>query len=294
MKLKIILFLSLIASVCSAGTCVYTVTVTTIPSEAIVIEPQKAYAEIRTDESGLESRVEISSNTFAKKVYIKISSEPVNVAPSIIGTANDSEDANLEYSIIELNAYDFFNNKLSSDSFQKPVSISMAYPDADNDGIVDNFWPEVQETTLRVRVLNEVTARWEVVSGTQTVETDVNKVSARLEHFSVYCLVGQTMSAPQDLSKVIVFPNPCKPGSGGKFDSEYITFKYLTEGAKIRIFTIAAELVATFNESEGPSDYIYEWYLENCDNEKVAPGVYIYLITNNKGQKKTGRMGIVR
>lgn len=294
MKLKFVLFLSLITSICFADTFEYKVTVVTIPSDAIVIETQKAYTEIRTDESGLESRIKISSDTFTKKVYIKISSAPVNVASSVIDLANEREEANLKYSIIELNAYDFYGNKLSSDSFQKSVSISLSYLDTDNDGIIDDIWPEVQETTLKIWVLNEGTARWEVVSGTQTVETNNNKVSAWLEHFSVYCLIGQTMSALQDLSKVIVFPNPCKPGSGGKFDSEYITFKYLTEGAKIKIFTIAAELVTTFNESEGPSKYLYKWYLENYDNEKVAPGVYIYLITDNNGQKKTGRIGIVR
>ncbi|MEW6007718.1 MAG: hypothetical protein AB1595_06170 [bacterium] len=37
-----------------------------------------------------------------------------------------------------------------------------------------------------------------------------------------------------------------------------------------------------------------EWNLKNKEGNPVASGVYIYLITNNKGDKAIGKLGIVK
>ena len=101
-----------------------------------------------------------------------------------------------------------------------------------------------------------------------------------------------------DLDNVKVYPNPYKPGSGTIYDNpspgEGIVFSNLTANANIKIFNIAGELVAEFNETD--SDGMYLWNTRNSNGEKIASGVYIYFITNpaDNKQKARGRIVIIR
>jgi len=101
-----------------------------------------------------------------------------------------------------------------------------------------------------------------------------------------------------DLDNVKVYPNPYKPGSGTIYDNsslgEGIVFSNLTANANIKIFNIAGELVAEFNETDG--DGMYLWNTRNPNGEKIASGVYIYYVTNpnNNSHKAKGRIVIVR
>ncbi|MBU1261388.1 T9SS type A sorting domain-containing protein [bacterium] len=81
-----------------------------------------------------------------------------------------------------------------------------------------------------------------------------------------------------NLLDVIVYPNPCK-------DYDRITFKNLPAQATIRIFNVAGEEVERLY-----ADNECTWTLP----PKLSSGVYIYLITNNKNQKATGKIGIVK
>ena len=105
-------------------------------------------------------------------------------------------------------------------------------------------------------------------------------------------------TASSNLNNVKVYPSPYKPGSGTIYDNtvfgEGIVFSNLTAKAKIKIFNIAGELVAEFEETDG--DGIYLWDTRNSNGEKVASGVYIYYITNpaDKTQKAKGRLVIIR
>lgn len=96
----------------------------------------------------------------------------------------------------------------------------------------------------------------------------------------------------QPIEKTIVYPNPFKLHGKGH---EYITFcgKKLTIGTTIKIYTVAGELVKTlYVESDGLCQKI--WHVDNNAGEKVASGIYIYIITNSAGEKCTGKIGIIR
>jgi hypothetical protein len=67
-----------------------------------------------------------------------------------------------------------------------------------------------------------------------------------------------------------------------------ITFTFLTEDIRIRIYNINGELIKD-EEASTPSGF-YKW--EDVKNS-VASGVYIYLITS-KNQKAIGKIGIVK
>ncbi|MEW6618112.1 MAG: gliding motility-associated C-terminal domain-containing protein [bacterium] len=91
----------------------------------------------------------------------------------------------------------------------------------------------------------------------------------------------------QDLNKVCVYPNPFIPS---KSKTDVIIFKNLTQDVTLRIFTISGELVF---KKEG-IDYTYEWDGRNDAGRKVASGVYLYCITNTKGDKCIGKLAIIK
>ncbi|MCX5782502.1 MAG: glycosyl hydrolase [Elusimicrobia bacterium] len=99
-----------------------------------------------------------------------------------------------------------------------------------------------------------------------------------------------------NLNNVKVYPSPYKPGSGGVFDNgilgEGIVFDYLTTSANIKIFSLAGELVAELIETDGNG--ICVWNARNQSGNKVASGIYVYLITNpeNGSQKAKGKLAI--
>ena len=93
-----------------------------------------------------------------------------------------------------------------------------------------------------------------------------------------------------------VYPNPYKPNATGEdvqFDrAEGIAFENLTEQATIKIYNIAGELVFEYEKND--TENIYNWKAVNNDNEKVASGLYIYFVTNDKGEKQKGKIGIIK
>ena len=97
-----------------------------------------------------------------------------------------------------------------------------------------------------------------------------------------------------NLSEIIVFPNPYRPGSGGAYDASNITFRNLTQKVKIRIFNIAAELVKTI-DYDGQTGQL-AWDARNDDGQKVASGVYIYIASNpdDTSQKAKGKFAIIK
>jgi flagellar hook assembly protein FlgD len=59
----------------------------------------------------------------------------------------------------------------------------------------------------------------------------------------------------------------------------------------IRIYNIAGELIR--KEEDIDTGY-FHWDTKNEDNKEVASGVYIYVITNKKGNIKKGKIAIIR
>ena len=93
-----------------------------------------------------------------------------------------------------------------------------------------------------------------------------------------------------NLESAHCYPNPYKPNS--TLGHTKITFTRLTDYVKIMIFNIAGELVF---DTKTTSNYgEFDWDVVNNAGERVASGVYIYVITNDKGNKKIGKFGVIR
>ncbi|MCK5598778.1 T9SS type A sorting domain-containing protein [bacterium] len=85
-----------------------------------------------------------------------------------------------------------------------------------------------------------------------------------------------------DLEGLVVYPNP------NNGDNPVI-FNDLTENTSISIYSIAGELVFS-TETDSLS---FSWYLENSSGEKVASGIYFYVVSNSKGDLKKGKIAII-
>jgi hypothetical protein len=199
-----------------------------------------------------------------------------------IKMANEKDDADENFNRIPGSITEFViyntEGELIEDNFGAPVIITLPYEDVNQDGWVGNMNPRLHENTLAIYEL--VDSQWSKLSGS-TVDTVENTVSAEVSHFSVYALLGEPTS--DDLKRVFAYPVPFKTN-----DHFNITFTNLTAYAKIKIYTISGEKVCELEETDGDGNY--QW-----DGAKdLSSGVYIYTISNNQGDKKKGRLMIIR
>jgi len=100
-------------------------------------------------------------------------------------------------------------------------------------------------------------------------------------------IIGPTMVLSDNLENLIVYPNPFNSLKG----HNQINFSGLTNDAKIRIFTLTGRLV---KEEEVNWQYSWAWDVRNMEGEEVARGVYLWIVTNTMGGRKTGKIAIIK
>jgi len=162
----------------------------------------------------------------------------------------------------------------------RKATLVIPYKDEDNDGKIDGTnIPEKRLIALCYR------GGWRMWKRDFRVETDeiTNIFSITTGHLSIFGLFTPIVG---DLSNVIVYPNPFKPYLG----HTEIYFKGLTEKTTIKIYNIAGELVREIENVDGETT----WDARNNSGNKVASGVYIYIITNDEGNKKIGKLAIIK
>ena len=79
------------------------------------------------------------------------------------------------------------------------------------------------------------------------------------------------------------------------YGGDNIEIKGLTEKARIKIFNIVGELV--LDKMKDDATGTYKWDTRNKNDQKVASGVYIYLISDkrdDKSQVEKGKIAIIR
>ena len=246
------------------------VSVSTIPASG---------ALITSANGGLS--VTIPANTLAGGA-IYISTDPLNSPieenPYKINLANSSLPPGKEMvpgAAKELVAFDSGGQQVTN--LSSPVTISINYPDADDNGIVDGT--TIIETNLFLAWMNPATSAWEAISGS-TLDAPNHRVYASVMHFSVFSLSGFTPMAT--LSGTKTYPNPWRPGSGGSHDRASIKFDALADNTTIRIYTLLGELVRDLPAS---SSGFIEWDGHASDGGKVPSGVYFARIKSSSGSK---------
>lgn len=151
-----------------------------------------------------------------------------------------------------------------------------------------------QETNLRIFYLQEETATWEEVSGTQLVHREQNVVSMEIDGatltqgkvFRVFSLA----SALENLDQVAVYPNPYKPHSG--LGHTKVFFINLLPSSSIKIYTLTGELVKTLEDERGLGEL--DWDVTNESGEKIASGIYVYYVSSENSGHKIGKLAVVK
>jgi hypothetical protein len=113
---------------------------------------------------------------------------------------------------------------------------------------------------------------------TSKTSTSITFTTTHLSIFAIFDVSGI-------LEDILVYPNPFKLGS-----SAGITFSGLAGNERIDLFTIAGESVLSY-QVQGFANWT--WYAKNTAGNTVARGIYLYLIRNNSGQKRLGKIAIV-
>ncbi len=89
-----------------------------------------------------------------------------------------------------------------------------------------------------------------------------------------------------NLDNAYCYPNPTK---------DEITFTRLTKQIKVKIFNIAGELVYGEQEHQADGNAKWTWKCINNDGEKIASGIYIYILQDPvSGSMKRGKLGVIR
>ena len=120
------------------------------------------------------------------------------------------------------------------------------------------------------------------------VSNEYDFMPASLSYNNVPASVSNAdFSAQIAAGRFVVYPNPYKPSRHGNAG---VTFTNLKQGAEIKIYNIAGELV--FNRKI-PSDGSFTWHAENNSGYQAASGVYIYHIKSG-GKTHKGKLAVER
>ncbi|MFH1896762.1 MAG: carboxypeptidase regulatory-like domain-containing protein [Candidatus Desantisbacteria bacterium] len=172
---------------------------------------------------------------------------------------------------VEINAYGTSGDKVGSVT----LYVEIGY----NEALLGNM----DEETLKLWISSDG-SKWEEVNPSDS-DPVRNIVYGTITHLSYLAPAGKLKFA-DNLKQVIVYPNPYLQDKHGYS----IFFDRLTENSTIKIFNIAGELVQEIAVQSSPQS----WNACNFDGEKVASGIYIYLITDPMENKKTGKLAIIR
>jgi len=101
-----------------------------------------------------------------------------------------------------------------------------------------------------------------------------------------------TFSAHEsELNAVYVYPNPVR--AHDKFEGrDGLRFANLTQQCSVQVVSSSGAHIATFEETDG--DGGYEWNLiDYRTGKRIAPGLYLFYITNNDGQITVGQFSVL-
>ena len=105
----------------------------------------------------------------------------------------------------------------------------------------------------------------------------------------------KNVAAVDKMQDVFVAPNPfvIESGFGGKTGAEdKIGFYGLPARCTIRIFSYAGQLIQTIEHNEPV--YTKAWFQVTRNEQEIASGIYIYVVTTPEGGRATGKIIIVK
>ena len=123
--------------------------------------------------------------------------------------------------------------------------------------------------------------------GNYSVSVTATDSAANSTIYFIYLTLDNSGLLPS-LQNLKVYPNPFNPTAG----HTQIIFDGLTSNARIQIFTLSGELIADSNTLKSQEKWI--WNVTNKEGKDIVRGIYIYLVTNSAGEKKTGKVAVIK
>jgi len=107
-------------------------------------------------------------------------------------------------------------------------------------------------------------------------------------HYSAPVVTRITIMAAASFADIRVYPNPWRQDQHSDIG---VTFDNLPGGSTVKIFTLSGHAVQTLH---AVSTGVVEWNLQNDSGERVASGIYLYLIKDPAGNKTRGKFAVIR
>ena len=161
------------------------------------------------------------------------------------------------------------------------VQITMNYPDANNDGIVDGTSPGVAAKDLTLYFLDESLREFRKIPS--QVDTTAKTITASLKHFSIYAVMGALATSVESF---LVRPNLWQPAQ----DPAPIILDNLPDPAEVSIYSVTGQKVISL---QGNGNSAIEWRGVNDAGEALASGVYVAVL-KGAGGTKSKKVTIVR
>lgn len=221
---------------------------------------------------------------------------PLRVNPASItaATARLSQTQGAQASLVPQSVVEFNllgeSNAFYTANLAHPVTISLPYTDANNDGIVDGSNPPVRAKNLGIYVLDEMNSLWVRMPGA-TVDAAGHTVTGITPHFSVYALVGNSDNVVDDVHP---FPVPWAPNSGNTLDGTLaggITFTNLPSEGTVSIYTPSGQLVRSLPIPSFAAQV--RWDVKTPSGQDVVSGVYLWRVQSGRNSK-VGKLMVIR
>ncbi len=220
-------------------------------------------------------KLSIPPETFTNRTGIIINKKSAGLyaASSLAGQYGDS----LKETIYEVRAVASIvqgsNNPVTAG---KKLSVGLRYSAGLN-----------EHTVRQIKVHQLKENGWQKVAEGQSIDRAEGRAVCEAEELGTFRL---SLSAVENLSDLKIYPNPYKPNSG--LGHQGIVFSGLTGRSKIKIYTFTGELVRELDKDDQSGTY--DWDVCNGAGEKLASGLYLYLVTGENGEKKTGKFAVVK
>lgn len=172
--------------------------------------------------------------------------------------------------------------------FAAPVTITLGYPDANDDGRID--MDLIEESKAWIYYLDPAAGRWTPVPGV-TRDAGANTLSAQVSHFSVYSVRAAGDAGP-GIGELRAYPNPCDLRAASSLTIDGVPID--AAGTRAYIFNSAGELVRELTRSDGVSALnTISWNGRDKSGARAASGLYMYVVkTDNRG-KGSGKFFLV-
>jgi hypothetical protein len=165
-----------------------------------------------------------------------------------------------------------------------------------------SFYGDITQFDYPLTLRTEVPSGWTSCRVTQDGDSTEYTVTSGVVQYHVLPNKGEiTLEDPSaappakkeepfadPFADVKIYPNPMIRGQNAN-----IIFKNLETGTDLKIYTLDGKPIAKLNEvNYGEGEII--WDGRNEKGELIVQGLYLYVLINEAGDKKTGKLTIVR